>query len=509
MPRGDLSDYDAKREFEITPELGGGRKPANYGPLGFVVQKHDASRLHYDLRLELDGTYKSWAVPRGPSFDPKKKRLAVMVEDHPLEYGTFEGVIPKGEYGAGEDIVWDNGTYGPDEGDPAVFDRGAAQERLRRDLASGKLSIRLRGRKLKGSWALVKTTQDERSWLFFKHDDGLTSTEADVLADEASVLSGVTIDDLKAGVELPPATGLLLPNPAEAPKAKAAKPPRSLKPMMAEREDAAVLDRARFRAGDWLVEPKLDGIRAVVTIRDGASTLVSRNGNDLTAAYPAVVAALSSHAADVLVLDEELVAPISTGVPSFERLQQRMGLIDEGQIAQADAEIPVIYYAFDVLHVDGVDLRQTPLRTRKQILRRLVDPSAFVQVLDAIDAPPRRVFDSLVAQGFEGVVAKRADGPYRSGKRSADWIKVKVQHSDEFVVGGFRRGNGARKSTFGALLVGQFREDGSFDYMGRVGSGLSDDLLVAMRARLGSADSGGKPVRRGTPRREADDVCAA
>ncbi|MCZ6545583.1 MAG: non-homologous end-joining DNA ligase [Chloroflexi bacterium] len=500
MARDDLHDYDLKRDLSLTPEPGGGRPAATHGPLTFVMQKHAARRLHYDLRLEMDGVYKSWAIPKGPSYDPSEKRLAVLVEDHPLEYGRFEGVIPKGEYGAGQDIVWDNGTYSPDEDGQLRFaDRQAAQTRALEDLEAGKLSVRLRGRKLKGSWALVKTKQDPKSWLFFKHDDDLATTELDVLADDASVLTGVTIDDLKAGEVLPSLSGLDLPNPAEAPKAKQGNPPRSLRPMLAQSEDPAALDRRSFTGGDWLIEPKLDGIRAVATIVGGEVKLRSRNNIDLTNAYPSVVAALARQPAEALMLDGELVAPRPNGAPSFELLQQRMNLIGEGEIEQADAEIPVIYYAFDLLHIDGTDLRGTPLWLRKEYLARAVDSSAFVGVLEPIEAPPRRVFEALVAQGFEGVVAKRRGSRYVTNKRTSDWVKFKSQQTDDFVVGGYTQGNGARASTFGALVLGKFREDGALSYVGRVGSGFRDAQLDSTRALLDGLASESNPFDEEPP----------
>jgi len=452
MPRkrkhDDLQDYDAKRDLSITPEPSDARAAADFGPLTFVVQKHAARALHYDLRLELDGTYKSWAVPKGPSLDAREKRLAVHVEDHPLEYGTFEGIIPGGEYGAGEDIVWDNGTYGPDEGGVLTFaDRELAAKRLRDELEAGKLSFTLRGRKLHGSWTLVKTSQDERSWLLIKHRDETASELLDVLADEASVLTGVTVDDLKAGIPLPAAHGLLLPNPAEALKAKRGKAPRTartqqaLRPMLATSEVAEALERRSFAGDDWRFEPKLDGVRAVVHVQEGVTRLVSRNGNDLTSGYPAVAAALAAQPVDSMILDGELVAPTAKGIPSFERLQQRMNLADAGQIEQADAEIPVVFFAFDLLHIDGVDLRGSPLWQRQEHLVRALRPSSFVQVLTPVlmlgDATPTRVFDSLVTQGFEGIVAKRRESAYVSGKRSPQWLKFKAVQTDEFVVGGF------------------------------------------------------------------------
>src|ERR1700694_2097009 len=195
----DLEPYDAKRDFDITPEPGAKQRHTAEGPLTFVIQKHDATRLHYDFRLEVDGVLKSWPVPRGPSLDPKDKRLAVMVEDHPIDYGTFEGVIPKGQYGAGEVIVWDNGTYSPDEDRLLVNDRNAAEEQMRRGIVDGKISITMRGRKMKGSWTLVKIASSQKDWLLIKHQDAWVDLGRDLTEEDRSVISGLSIEDLKAG----------------------------------------------------------------------------------------------------------------------------------------------------------------------------------------------------------------------------------------------------------------------------------------------------------------------
>ena len=495
MAPRDLHDYDLKRDSAATPEPHPGRvRDVAAGPLVFVVQKHAARRLHYDLRLELDGVLKSWAVPKGPSLDPAEKRLAVHVEDHPFDYGAFEGVIPAGEYGAGEDIVWDNGTYSPDEG--AVFsfgNRREAEERVRAELAAGKLSFRLRGRKLKGSWTLVKTAADDKSWLLMKHRDAIATAEVDLLAEEASVLTALTIDDLKAGVPRPEPSGLGVPNPAEHPGAKVAAFPRKLKPMMASQEDRSFAD------GAWLYEPKLDGIRALAAIRDGQVTLTSRNQIDLTATYPALVAELTTQPADSLLLDGEIVALESSGVPSFARLQQRMGLTDADEIRRADAEIPVLYYAFDLLHADGIDLRGVHLDARKELLLRIVDRTPSVQPLAPIEAPSEAVYKGLIAAGFEGMVAKRRDSRYTAGRRSTSWVKVKRDTTDDFVIAGFTPGNGARAATFGALLLGQRDADGKLSYTGRVGGGFSDASLAEIRDRLKKLTVKRSPFRDDVP----------
>ena len=500
MPKRDSQRYERKRDFARTPEPAApavGRDPATRGrgPLTFVVQKHAARRLHYDLRLELDGALKSWAVPRGPSVDPKERRLAVAVEDHPLDYRTFEGVIPGGQYGAGEDIVWDNGTYSPDEAGRFSFsDRAEAEARVRAELAAGKLSFRLRGRKLKGSWALVRTDDaDGRSWLLLKHRDAAASAPDDVLARDASVLTAVTIDQLKAGATLPPASGLLTPNPAEVAGAKPAALPASLRPMLATARAGSFSDPA------WVYEPKLDGIRALARIEHGQVRLRSRNGMDLARGYPALAEALAAQPADAMLLDGEIVAPDAHGVPSFARLQRRMGLVEPAEIERAEAEIPVIYYVFDLLHLDGVDLRRVPLWQRRELLLRAVDPSARLQALEPIAADGRRVYRTLVDRGFEGVVAKRRDSRYLAGKRSTSWLKIKHQASNEFLVGGYTVGNGSRAKTFGALLLGQRDDEGALAFVDRVGSGFSAAALETIRARLDPLVTPGHPFTDDPP----------
>ena len=419
-----LAEYRSMRDFERTSEPAASDEAAG-GPLTFVVQKHRASRLHYDFRLELDGVLKSWPLPRGPSLDPAEKRLAVMVEDHPLDYASFEGVITKGQYGAGEVIVWDHGTYAPDEGAPPSFaDRAEAMERMRSGIAAGKLSVTLRGEKLRGSWALVKTRQSADSWLFFKHTDEAADSERDILDEDGSVISGLTIEDLQAG-RLPdrsieqPVVRL-----ADLPGVRRGSWRRSLKPMHATLADGP------FSGEDWLFEPKLDGIRALALIRDGKVDLRSRNDRSMADQYPALIAALARQPANELVLDGEIVALDEHGVPSFEVLQQRMNLTQSVDVQQADAAVPVIFFAFDLLFLDGYDLRRVPLEQRKPQLARVVQPSPRVQRVEHVDAEGEAAFDAVARLGFEGLVAKRRDSVYEAGKRSRAWLKIKARTSD-------------------------------------------------------------------------------
>jgi bifunctional non-homologous end joining protein LigD len=467
------------RDFSRTPEPGPDARPAGAaGALTFVVQKHRATRMHYDLRLEFDGVMKSWPIPRGPSPDPAEKRLAVMTEDHPLDYASFEGLIPKGQYGAGEVIVWDNGTYSPDEGGVLSFDDPAeAERRMLEELAAGKLSVTLRGKKLKGSWTLVKTSQDEKSWLSIKHRDDAAEAGADLVHLNRSVISGLTIEDLQAG-RLPDRTLAPAPlRPSDLPGAKAASPPRSLEPMQ------ATLTEGAFSRADWLFEPKLDGIRAVVTIEDGAVSMRSRRGNDITRQYPALGEALARQPVASAVLDGEIVAFDAEGRPSFEALQQRMNLQNDVEIQQADATVPAIFYAFDLPYLDGYDLTRVPLWLRKETLERVLLPSTRAQYLGHIEGDGEAAFQGARELGLEGVVAKRRDSSYEAGRRSRNWLKIKARTTDEFVVGGFSAGNGGRAGTFGALVIGQYEGDRLIP-VGRVGSGFDDRTLEALRARL-------------------------
>jgi bifunctional non-homologous end joining protein LigD len=453
-----LGPYRTKRSLERTPEPAGSLATgtAEAGGL-FVVHKHAARRLHFDLRLEMDGVLRSWAVPKGPSFDTADKRLAVHVEDHPLEYGDFEGLIPEGNYGAGAVIVWDRGQWLP-VGDPAE------------GLAKGKLVFELRGLKLHGMWTLVKLKKGEKEWLFIKERDGYASSGGETPPEE-SVLSGLTVEDLKAGRT--PAAGMLADlERLEAPK----KPvqPEAVQLMLAEARDNP------FTAAGWFFELKLDGYRALGA-RDGTARLLSRNGNDLSSCFPEVIRALAALPFNRLLLDGEVVALDEAGRPSFQRLQQRARLRRGLDIRHAMVENPVTYFAFDLLGVDDFDLRPLPLSTRKAMLRRVLPPAGVIRFLDHFENEGKVLYDQVLKLGLEGVVAKRAESPYRAG-RSATWLKIRSRKSDDFVVVGFSAPKGSR-SGFGALQVGLYVE-GKLTYAGRAGSGFTDAQLTEVRREL-------------------------
>ncbi|HEU4664700.1 MAG TPA: non-homologous end-joining DNA ligase [Dokdonella sp.] len=462
-----LGEYSAKRRFEATPEPKPALRDAGDGPLLFVVQQHSARHLHYDFRLECDGVLLSWAVPRGPSLDPDDKRLAVFVEDHPFDYGSFEGVIPPGQYGAGEVIVWDCGVYSPDEGGTAFGDRVVAQQRVREGLAAGKLSIELRGVKLKGSFALVRT-KDAKTWLLIKHKDRFAGPH-DLDADARSVISGVEVADLKVvPVQRMPASRLV-------PSGARVAMPAPFAPMQAESGTKS------FNDDGWLWEPKLDGYRVLAYIDARGARMRSRRGLELAPTFPRLASELRQQGPHEMILDGELVAFDAGGRPSFNVLQNRFQLKNEREIAAADKASPTLFFVFDLLFFAGIDLRRMPYADRRRHLAQCLLPSPLVQLVHA-DADGPELERAALASGFEGVVGKRKDSRYEAGKRVPAWLKVKPVQSTELVIGGYTRGKGSR-APLGALLVG-YHEGGELRFASHVGSGLDDRSLAEVEARL-------------------------
>ncbi len=467
MSRRSLERYAAKRAFTRTPEPPAAAAPARTGPLLFVVQKHAARRLHYDFRLELDGVLKSWAVPKGPSLDVHDKRMAIEVEDHPFDYASFEGVIPAKQYGAGNVIVWDCGVYSPDEDQKYSFtDRAEAEARVRAGLAAGKLSFLLRGEKLKGSFALVKTATGNQ-WLLIKHRDRFAHTN-DALANHASMLSGVSLDELTP-LNVPPR----LPATLLAPTGPAEAFPKQLKPMLAEAGEAVRSNP------QWRYEPKLDGYRVIAFVQGTTVRLQSRRGLDLTACFPELAADLAAQAAQ-MILDGEIVALDAAGRPSFNALQNRAQLKTAAEIAAAQRDTPVVLVCFDLLHFGGLNLRAAPYRDRRRYLAQCLLPSRHLQLVH-VSETAEQLYAAALSQGFEGIIAKRLDSVYQAGRRSRAWLKIKAARSAEFVIGGYTRGQGAREP-LGALLLG-FWEGKSLRYAGHVGSGLNDEVIGALLQR--------------------------
>jgi len=464
-----LEEYSAKRAFAATPEPAPAPAPDRPGPLLFVVQQHAARRLHFDFRLEAGGVLKSWAVPKGPSLNPADKRLAVPTEDHTFEYASFEGVIPEKQYGAGEVIVWDCGAYSPDENAEYFFhDRAEAERRVLAGLEKGKLSIFLRGVKLKGSFALVRTAGGKQ-WLLIKHKDRFVDT-GDVTARDESVLSGVPVEALKRrrARERIPAAELA---PTGAPELLPAK----LAPMLAEAGDKPSTDP------DWRYEPKLDGYRVLAFVDGGRVVLRSRRGLDYTAIFPDIAAELGGQLVSTLVLDGEIVAFGPDGRPSFDALQDRAQLKRPREIAAVEQATPTAYVCFDLLHFAGVNCRAARYETRRRWLEQCLLASARVQLVHA-DDDAVALYDAALASGFEGIMAKRRDSPYLAGKRSASWLKIKSAATAEFVVGGYTRGKGAR-APLGALLLGVREGKGALRYVGHVGSGFDEAALRQVRRR--------------------------
>jgi bifunctional non-homologous end joining protein LigD len=467
-----LRDYRNKRDFSRTPEPAGETRPA--GGSSYCIQKHAATRLHYDFRLELDGVLLSWAVPKGPSFDPRDKRLAVRVEDHPVEYGGFEGVIPEGEYGAGAVVLWDRGTWTPLV-DPALA------------LKRGELKFQLHGEKLAGRWALVRLKGDDpKAWLLVKDKDEHARPAAAldiVSARPQSVLSGRGLAEVAAerdllwhsksaggGAEVGPGG----PEEGEGgPRLRLSELAGAVRGALPRTQPLALalVVEVPPDGDEWLHEIKHDGYRIVARIEEGEVHLVSRNGKDWTKEFPQVARAVGRLPAGTALLDGEVAAVLPSGATSFQALQRR-----------AEGAAPLVYFAFDLLHLDGWDLRAVRLEERKEVLRRLLEKAPdTLRFSDHVRGRGPAFFERVREAGLEGVVSKRADSPYREG-RGGDWRKAKCRLTQEMVVGGWTPSSDGRGS-IGALLVG-FYEDGRLLYAGKVGSGFSERLLADLQRRL-------------------------
>ncbi len=476
-----LSVYRTRRAPDRSPEpFGEGTAVAGAGR--FCVQKHAASRTHYDLRLEMDGVLKSWAVPKGVSLDPREKRLAVLVEDHPLEYAEFEGVIPEGEYGAGPVVLWDAGRWRP-LSDP---DEG---------LASGKLLFELQGYKLRGVWTLVRLEKGEtgNEWLLIRErrapggrPDGVESGEADELP-EQSVLSGLTVEELGAR-----AAGRLDPGRALGAEVERLAHRGARRRVVEPTASQFMLARTRktpFSDPEWVFELKLDGYRMLAGRRDGGASLLTRGGHDISSRFPELARVLEALPFDGLLLDGEVVVHDEAGRPSFQRLQGRAQLVDRGDIARAAVERPAAYYAFDLLAVEGWDLRGLPLLERKTLLRQVLPGAGAFRYVDHFPGQGEALFEQVLALGLEGIVAKRADSPYTAGRRS-EWLKVHAPREGVFVVVGFTRPAGGRQGLGALHLAARADGDAPSDgpapllYAGKVGTGFTEADLVRLRETL-------------------------
>lgn len=456
-----LQEYQRKRDFAATPEPSGGKRAGRQAHgLRFCIQKHDASHLHYDFRLELDGTLKSWAIPKGPSLDPGVKRLAVHVEDHPLDYADFEGHIPEGHYGAGDVIVWDRGMWIP-EGDP------------HKDYARGRLHFQLQGEKLGGRWALFRTHLAGRKeqWLLVKSADSQAreASEYDVLeAEPDSVLSDRSLPvKPRAPAKRKPAPGKAVKRPL----------PETLKPQLATLVDSPP-------EGNWLYEIKFDGYRILARIDEGEVRLFTRNGHDWTAKMPRQVAALKKLKLRSAWLDGEMVVADEQGAADFQALQNAFDTEHDEQIT---------YYLFDLLHLNGEDLRQTPVQERRASLEKLLEKAPDVlRYSAAFEQPVASLLESACQLNLEGLIGKRLDSRYVE-RRSSDWIKLKCKQRQEFVVIGYTDPKGSR-SAFGALLLGLHADD-ELRYAGKVGTGFSTDTLNSLLERLQSLETDRTPLK--------------
>ncbi len=466
-----LKTYRAKRHFKKTPEPKGQLCRAK-GALRFVVQKHDASRLHYDFRLEMDGVLKSWAVPKGPSLNPADKRLAIEVEDHPFDYRTFEGTIPAGNYGAGTVMVWDEGTYEVQAG----ADRRTNDKLALEQWQAGHLRFTLDGAKLHGEFALVRIRGGKgKNWLLIKHRDDHAQTK-DVLQQDRSATTQRTLDEITAEAPSRPKPPATKKTPAVAKKGRAVSMPHHIKPML------ATLVAKPFDRPDWFFEVKWDGFRAIAEVEAGKARLYSRNQKDFEKRFAPIVRELEKLKHDA-VLDGEIVVLDEHGIAHFQLLQnyQRTG---RGQL---------IYYVFDLLYLDGADLRSSPLRRRKELLAKLLPKDGLLRYSDHIEKEGSAFFKAASERLLEGVMAKSASSLYQEGYRSTQWLKIKAQKQQEAVIAGFTEPRGSRRN-LGALILGVY--DGKdLVYIGHAGGRLGTKDLKEMRARLEPLEQSDCPLK--------------
>jgi bifunctional non-homologous end joining protein LigD len=458
-----LKEYKNKRSFAKTPEPQGGRPDSK--TLRFVVQKHAASRLHYDFRLEMDGVLKSWAIPKGPSLNPADKRLAMQVEDHPFDYRDFEGIIPAGNYGAGTVMVWDEGTYEPLEETNGT--KAAQQKVLLRELRDGSLKFSLNGKKLKGEFALVRTKgRGENSWLLIKHRDRYAS-ETPVIDKDRSVLSKKTLEQIAKNPASPEwssnrktTSSKSKTTPKSTPSIPASAPrkpmPKDLPPML-----ATLIDKP-FDDEGWSYEIKWDGYRALAYLQKGKVALRSRNNKSFEKYYP-IYDAFKQWSANA-VIDGEIVVLNDKGQSDFGALQNW----------RSEADGSLIYYIFDLLWLDGRDLTGLPLSERRALLQSITPDDSIIRYSESFETGGKEFFAKAQRLGLEGIMAKRTDSIYSPGARSRDWLKIKTASRQEVVIGGFTRNEDSPR-LFSALLVGVF-EKGRLQYTGKVGTGYTEQM---------------------------------
>jgi bifunctional non-homologous end joining protein LigD len=486
-----LDEYRRKRDFHRTSEPRGKRVVQPDGKLRYIIQKHDASHLHYDFRLEHNGVLKSWAVPKGPDLDPANKRLAMQVEDHPLDYGGFEGTIPQGEYGGGTVMLWDKGVWEPLE-DPA------------KGFREGHLKFILRGEKLQGGWMLVrkggrKAEAGERRWFLFKERDEFARPGESITEEmPLSVTTGRDLDEIATqsdrvwgpGGEVRRNKRKTDTKPANSSRAAKRRIPAKGKPSLLELLEHPSVRRGRLPASqsvelatlvdaappgdDWLHEIKFDGYRMLCRVEKGKARFISRNGKDWTGKFPELAEAAGELAVKQAMIDGEMVALQSDGTTSFQALQN---------VFQSGRTGELVYYVFDILHLDGHDVTGVPLEARRDILKLAVSGShESIRYSESIQGAGHAVIDKACHLHLEGIVCKRRSAPYKPG-RGLDWLKVKCSKREEFVIGGFTKPTGSR-SHFGALLLGYYGRAKKFIYAGRVGTGFNEKSLADLHQKL-------------------------
>ena len=465
-----LEEYKKKRQFNRTPEPAGGATPAKTENT-FVVQKHDATRLHYDFRLAIDGTLKSWAVPKGPSLNPNDKRLAVRTEDHPLEYANFEGNIPEGSYGAGEVMVWDRGTF-------QLEGKGDGLQQL----GKGEIKFSLNGEKLRGSFVIVKlkNSQKGNEWLMIKHKDAAVDPNWEIEEHDGSVLTGRVLEEIKAE-EAPKREPTPL-HAAELEGAKKAPMPARMGVMLATPSDRI------FSDPNWLFEIKWDGVRALAWIEDGKLTLQARSGSDITSHYPELGGLPGAISARQAIIDGEIAVLDARGHSDFEMLQERMHVRTPAQ--RLVSQYPVVYFAFDLVYCDGYDLRAVPLVARKQLLQRLLHSSERIRYSDHQLEQGKELFELAKQNELEGIIAKRIDSRYVS-ERSMNWLKLKTSKTLDAVVGGWTASRGAG-APLGSLLLGLY-EGKKLRFIGHAGSGFDNKTHKEVSEKLKDLETSKAP----------------
>lgn len=486
-----LIEYKKKRTFVNTPEPTGGKPSAK--ALSFVIQKHDASRLHYDLRLELDGVLKSWAVPKGPSLNPKDKRLAMLVEDHPFDYRTFEGVIPEGNYGAGTVIVWDEGTYEPLT--PATSKK-QQEKLLAEQFDAGSMKFRLHGSKLSGEFALVKMKgRDANAWLLIKHRDA-SACEEDITLKDRSIISGKTIEEIagdpkskqwqsnrqssqtskstkkikRSARRVVPVSNVNSDSNADKILAgisqkKKSPIPSDVKPML------ATLVTEPVDKGEWFYEVKWDGFRALSYTSQRNVDIRSRNNKDFNSKFYPIHEALKNWGIDAVV-DGEIVVVNAHGVPDFNALQEW----------RSEADGQLVYYLFDLLWYNGYSLMDVPLKYRKELLKAIIPSSGAIRESETFDINGHEFFRIADEMGLEGIVAKSAESIYTPDVRSKAWLKIKTERHQEAVIAGYTKNEGSDKP-FSALLLGVY-EDDRLIFIGPVGTGFTRDTQVTLLEQM-------------------------